>query len=93
MSVERWRWCHPAAPWGKPGTKNSEGGPFHACKMVPRIDGGGGGGDGFDEEMTVMEGDVEAIPPHVLLAHERQRKICPKVEGNVVGSLVVGEYV
>ena len=61
--------------------------------MDLRGDGGGGGGKRFGEEVAVMVVDMQAIPPHVLLANKRFGKLGAEGKSDVVGGHVVGQNV
>ena len=56
-------------------------------------DGSGSGGERFDEEVAVRVGDMEAIPPHMLLADKRFGKLGAEGESDVVGGHVVRQDV
>ena len=53
---------HPTSSWGHPGAEVSKGWTPEA-ELVVRVYVGNGGGDGFHQEMAVVECDVISITP------------------------------
>ena len=91
-SVRRWWRRHSASSWRDPRAVGSKRWPLHV-KVDLRGDGGGGGGKRFGEEVAVMVVDMQAIPPHVLLANKRFGKLGAEGKSDVVGGHVVGQNV
>ena len=53
--------------------------------MPVGIDVSDGGGEGLDQEVAVMEGHMEPIPPHVILPDERLREFSAVGESGLAG--------
>ena len=53
--------------------------------MPVGIDVSDGGGEGLDQEVAVMEGHMESIPPHVILPDERLREFSAEGESGLAG--------
>ena len=66
-----------------PRTKHAVRGSPQA-KVEVGIDVCSGGGDGFEQEVTVVVTDVETVPPHVFFADESLRKLSAEFEGKMV---------
>ena len=81
--TSNWR-RHTSIPRRRPWAPCSERGSFQAVVSV-WVDVGGGGGEGLDQEVAVMEGHVEAIPPHVFFPHERLPKLGTERENGLAG--------
>ena len=63
------------------------------AKVEVGIDVCSGGGDGFEQEVTVVVTDVETVPPHIFLADKSLRKLGAELMGEMVRGPVVRVYV
>ena len=79
---------HTSIPRRGPWPPCSKRGSFQSI-VSDWVDVGGGGGEGFDQEVAVMEGHVEAIPPHMFFPDERLSKLGAERESGLSGCAVV----
>ena len=74
--------------WRSPWAPSSIRGSFQTVVSV-WVDVSGGGGEGLDQEVAVMEGHMVTIPPHMFFPDERLRKLGAERESVVTGCGVV----
>ena len=73
---------HTSIPRRSPWAPCSKRGSFQAVVSV-WVD--VGGGEGLDQEVAVMEGHVETIPPHMFFPNERLSKLGAERESGLAG--------
>ena len=71
-------------PWRSPWAPSSKRGSFQTVVSV-WVDVSGGGGEGLDQEVAVMEGHMVTIPPHMFFPDERLPKFGAERESGLAG--------